>query len=93
VSDRWPIMNKNWSAPAELERRKRVRLSLRRRIERRARELGMIERQRCFNAMVAELYLGRINEDDVDAWEPVRGTSPALEHVHAAIARRQDRHG
>ena len=83
-------MNKNWSAPAELERRKRVRLSLRRRLERRARELGMLERQRCFNAMVAELYLGRINEDDVDTWEPVRGFSPILEHVHAAIAKRQE---
>ena len=71
MSDRWPIMNKNWSHAAELERRRGLRPSLRQRIERRARELAAIERQRFRAAIIADLHLNRLDPDLVDAWEPL----------------------
>lgn len=77
--------------------RERIRLrgtiahrpSLAARIKRRARTLALIERERLVDAMVAELYLGRLQEDDVDTWEPVRRTSPILEKLHAAIGEKR----
>jgi hypothetical protein len=70
---------------AEFRRRQDRRQSLRLRIDRRARELAARDQAGYFKAMVAELYLGRINEGDVDTWEPVRGSSPILEQLYAAI--------
>jgi hypothetical protein len=53
--------------------RKKTRPSLRRRLERRARELGMLERQRCYEAMARDLMLGRLDEGFIEWWEPIRG--------------------
>lgn len=74
-----------------LRRRIEHRPSLRARIKRRARVLAFLERERCIDAMIAELYLGRITEQDIEAWEPVRGSAPFLEDLYARIRARQER--
>lgn len=65
------------------------RPSLQARIRRRARILALIERERLVDAMVAELYLGRLNEDEIDTWEPVRGTSTILERLYVKIGNKR----
>jgi hypothetical protein len=49
---------------------------LRKRLDRRARELGMLERQRCIEAMARDLMLGRLDEGLIEWWEPLRGGVP-----------------
>jgi hypothetical protein len=73
VGDSLPIMNNDWLHLAEIEHRRRLRPSLRRRLERRARELGMLERQWCYEAMAKDLMLGRLDEGLIEWWEPTRG--------------------
>lgn len=71
-----------------LRRRIEHRPSLQKRIKRRARVLAFLERERCIDAMIAELYLGRISELDIETWEPVRGSAPFLEDLYARIRRK-----
>jgi hypothetical protein len=63
--------------------------SLRRRILRRARDLALLERQRYYKAMVAELYLGRVSEEDIELWTPMVGASATLEKLYEAIGEKR----
>ena len=69
----------------EFRRRRDRRHELRLRIDRRARELAAADQVHYFRAMIAELYLGRLDESDVERWQPVRGFSPILEQLYAKI--------
>jgi hypothetical protein len=46
------------------------RRSLKARLKRRARELGLLQYQDCYRRMVQELKLGRLKADMIEAWEP-----------------------
>ena len=56
---------------AWLARRSRP-LSLRRRVERRAREIGLIAREAALRAMTEALYRGKLMPDMIENWEPPR---------------------
>jgi len=65
------------------------RPSLRARIRRRAREIAMIECERFVDAMIAEIYLGRLDEGLIEWWRPVWGYAPILEKLYAAISEKR----
>jgi hypothetical protein len=70
---------------AEFRRRRDRRQALRLRIDRRSRELAARDQAGYFKAMVAELYFNRLDEGDIERWEPVRGSSPILEQLYAKL--------
>jgi hypothetical protein len=74
---------------AEFRRRRDRRQSLRLRIDRRARELAARDQAGYFKAMIAELYFNRLDENDIERWQPVRGSSPILEQLYTAIGEKR----
>jgi hypothetical protein len=75
---------------AEFRRRRDRRQSLRLRIDRRARELAARDQAGYFKAMIAELYFNRLDENDIERWQPVRGSSPILEQLYAKLGGNRD---
>jgi hypothetical protein len=71
--------------PEDRRRRLDLRQELRLRIHLRARQLAAIDQAGHFRSMLVELELGRLDEDDIESWEPVRGTSPILERLYNQI--------
>jgi hypothetical protein len=68
-----------------LSRRFRDGRALRRRIERRARTLALLERQRVQEAMVSDLILGHLDEQLIEIWEPARGGTGPCEACKAGL--------
>ncbi len=67
------VMNTDWSHLADLAHQRARRPSLRRRIERRARTLSLLDRDRYFRAMVSDLCRGKLDHGLVEFWSPDSG--------------------